>query len=386
MKIAVIGGGFAGRAAAQVLGHSLGGGLVDELVLIDRNEYTTMLPSLPDLAGDRVREADLRESIVKLIPTSFKFMQKNILQVDLNAKEIQFDDTTHYAYDYLVFAPGSKTNFYGNTVLPASAYKMDCLQDALKIRRDAEKFINEHDEINFVVSGAGFTGIELATNLYHMANAMGKKANVTLVEVTNKVLPMLNKSMSSHVQKTVESLGIHFLLEKEVVSYNNSVVTFKDGSKIDNAFYCWCAGVMTSVPLIGNQIETRDKRIMVDAYLRIPEHPEVFVAGDAAAAKNDKDVIVRRAVNFSATEGKCAGTNVVNSINKKTLKSYKLVDLGWVIPLYVNSIGEAFGNELKGRIGISMHYIMCGLKNYSLRHFMNYLGYSARFTFTKPKN
>lgn len=386
MKIAVIGGGFAGRAAARVIGQSLGGGLVDELVLIDRNEFTTMLPSLPDLAGDRVREADLKESIDKLIPSSVQFMQKNITQVNLHRKEIHFSDGGLYQYDYLVFAPGSKTNFYGNTVLPFTAFKMDCMQDALKIRQAAEAFINQNDDIHFVISGAGFTGIELATNLYHMAHAMGKKPKVTLVEVTNKVLPMLSEPMSTHVKKTVEGLGIEFLLEREVVSYENNTVAFKDGSTIPNAFYCWCAGVMTSVPLVGSQQETRDKRVLVDSYLRIPEHPEVFVAGDAAAVKDDKGFVIRRAVNFSATEGKLAGQNLVSVINKETLKPYKVVDLGWVIPLYVDSIGEALGQPLKGRKGIAFHYIMCGLKNYSVRNFLNYLGYSGRFTFTKAKH
>lgn len=385
MKIAVIGGGFAGRAAAKILGNTFGGGLEVELVLIDRNEFTTMLPSLPDLAGDRVRESDLKESIDKLIPSSFKFLQKNILQVDLHKKSIQFDDGTNYTYDYLVFAPGSKTNFYGNTVLPATAYKMDCLQDALTIRKAAEKYINENNDIHFVISGAGFTGIELATNLYHMAKTANKTAKISLVEVTNKVLPMLSNSMSTHVKGVVEGLGIEFLLEKEVVSYENNTVTFKDGGTINNAFYCWCAGVMTSIPLVGNVQETRDKRVFVDPYLRIIEHPEVFVAGDAAAVKDEKGIVIRRAVNFSATEGKLAGINLVNAIQRQTLKPYKVVDLGWVIPIYVDSIGEALGNPMKGRKGIAFHYFMCGLKNYSMRNFFHYLGYSGRFSFTKAK-
>lgn len=385
MKVAIIGGGFAGRAAAKTLGNALGGRSDYEIVLIDRNDYTTMLPSLPDLAGQRVKAEDLKESIEKLLPPHVKFLKKNITLVDFNEKTIQFEGGDHYTYDYMVFAPGSKTNFYGNTALPQTAYKMDCLDDAIKIQAAARQFIHDHDTVNIVVSGAGFTGIELAVNMYHLAHEMGKKPRVVLAEVTNKVLPMLTDKMSSHVKKTIEGLGIEFLLEHEVVGYENETVSFKNGTQIDNAFYAWCAGVMTSVCTTGNQQELRDRRILVDSYLRIPEHPEVFVAGDAAAFKDEKGNCIRRAVNFASTQGSTAGKNILKAMAKQTLEPYKIVDLGWIIPLYVDSIGEAFGNPVKGRMGITFHYLICGIKNYNFTNLAHYIGYSVKFLFTKAK-
>lgn len=383
MKVAIIGGGFAGRAAAKTLGKAIGS--THEIVLIDKNEYTTMHPSLPDLAGNRVKESVLKGQIIDLIPNNVRFLKKTITEVNFNDKQINFDAGEPYVYDYLVFAPGSKTNFYGNEVLPKTAYKMDCLKDALHIHEAAKAFIQSHDEVNLVVSGAGFTGIELAVNLYHLAHELGKKPKVSLVEVTGKVLPMLTDDMSSHVKRTIESLGIEFLLEKEVVGYENEIVSFRDGSKIENAFYCWCAGVMNAIPAVGNHQEMRDKRIIVDAYLRIPEHPEVFVAGDGAAFKDEKGNCIRRAVNFAYTQGKTAGANVAKAIVKDSLSPYKIQDLGWIIPLYVNSVGEAFGTPVKGRIGITGHYLICGAKNYSIGNFMSYLGYSIKFFFTKAR-
>ncbi len=386
MKIAIIGGGFAGRSAAKKLAKSLANQPDVEIVLIDKNEFTTMHPSLPDLAGGRVDENDLIENIVKLIPSNVKFMKRLIEQVNFNEKMIYFADGSNYVYDYLIFSPGSKTNFYGNERLPKTTYKMDCLGDAKHIHEAAKAFIQSHDEINIVVSGAGFTGIELATNLYHLSHDMGKKPKVSLVEVTNKVLPMLSNDMSLHVKKTMEKLGIEFLLEREVVGYDNDTVTFKDGSSIQNAFYCWCAGVMNAIPVSGAHQEIRDKRILVDAFLRIPEHPEVFVAGDAAAFKDDKGNCIRRAVNFAATQGTTAGENVLRSIQQQPLNPYKIVDLGWIIPLYINSIGEALGIPVKGRIGIPMHYLICGVKNYNPKNFFHYLGYAVKFFFTQARN
>lgn len=57
---------------------------------------------------------------------------------------------------------------------------------------------------------------------------------------------------------------------------------------------------------------------------------------------------------------------------------FKPVDLGWVIPLYVTSVGEAFGRKTKGRLGIPMHYVMCDIKNYNVKNILSYSGYSRR--------
>lgn len=386
MKIAIIGGGFAGRSAAKKIASAMSGRPDVEIVLIDKNDFTTMLPSLPDLAGGRVHENDLTEKIVKLIPSSVKFLKQSVSQVSFKEKTIYFTNEETYAYDYLVFSAGSKTNFYGNEQLPKTTFKMDCLGDAKHIHEAAKTFIQSHDEINIVVSGAGFTGIELATNLYHLTHEMGKKPKVSLVEVTNKVLPMLSDPMSTHVKKTMEQLGIQFLLEREVVAYENETVSFKDGSTIENAFYCWCAGVMNAIPTVGDHQEMRDKRIIVDAFLRIPEHPEVFVAGDSAAFKDEKGNFIRRAVNFAATQGTTAAENLIKTIQNQPLSPYKIVDLGWIIPLYINSIGEAFGTPVKGRIGIPMHYLICGIKNYNPQNFLHYLGYAVKFFFTTARD
>lgn len=386
MEILILGGGFAGISAANKLGQALGHQPDIHITLIDKNKYTTMLPSLPDVAGGRVVEKALIEDIIHLIPKDVAFKQLQVDHVDLIQKHIVLKDQRVMPYDYLIFAAGSKTNFYGKEQVLTSAHKMDCLEDAIQIRSEAARYIDSSPAPHFVVAGSGFTGIEVATNLNHLMLSKGKLGRVSIVETCDHILPMVSNDISNFTKNTVEHLGIELMMSSEIDRIENGTVSFKDGRVIENAFSCWCAGVMNAIPLVGNQQELRDKRVIVDAFLRIPEHPEVFVAGDSAAAKDEKGAYFRRAVNFAYMQGKSAAGNLIRTIHQEPLKAFKTVDLGWVIPLYTSSIGVALGMNLKGRLGIGFHYIICGVKNYSLRNLIHYFGYAMRFFFTKaPK-
>lgn len=384
MRILILGGGFAGRAAAKKLGKAFSGNNQVEITLIDKNTYTTMLPSLPDLAGGRVNPSSLTEDIQKLIPSKVKFKQAEIERVDFNTRTV-YTKTESVPYDYLIYASGSKTNFFGKEDLFKEAYKMECFDDAITIRDDVEAMLKDGSIKNFVVCGGGFTGLELAANLFHQAKTLQKDINIHVVELADHALPMLKPSMSTYVQNKIEGLGIKFMFSNEVTGYNDQTVTFKNGLPMKNAVLFWSAGVMNAVPVAGNAEALRDQRLVVDGNLRIPNHPEVFVAGDSAAIKDKGGAYIRRAVNYAATSGAHAANNLIRAIHNEPLTPFKPIDLGWVIPLYVSSIGVGLGIGIKGRPGITFHYLMCGIKNYSLSNFMQYIGYGVKFFFTSGK-
>ena len=381
MRVVIIGGGFAGIEAAKQVFNQLPFDKKVEIVLIDKNKYSTMLPSLPDVAGKRVEEKYIQEDIEKMLPKAVKFLNKSVDLVDFNKKTI-FMQKEELTYDYLIFSPGSKSNFFNHDEEFQKNLKLDCLDDAIKIRKEFGEALSKRPKLNLVISGAGFTGIELACNLYHYAKVNGGEITITLIEKADRILPMLSEKMSKYVMNKMKLMDIKFLTGEEVVYFEENVVKLKNKGEIQDAFFCWCSGVKLSVNAVGNHKGLFDGRIIVDEFLRIPEHLEVFVAGDAAAVKTEKTYL-RRAVNFAFTAGKFSGKNVAATIQEEKLKTFKVADLGWVIPIYISSIGVAFGMETKGRLGISMHYVMCGLKNYNARNFLKYIKYASTFIFTK---
>lgn len=380
MKIFIIGGGFAGIKAAKELSKNISNS--HEVYLINEQAYTTMLPNLPEIVSGRLKEKDITENISALIPGTVKFLQEKVVSVNFDERKISTKDN-EYSYDYLIFAAGSKTNYFGFNDNLDKVNILESLESAKNLREKFLAYLNETDEANLVISGAGFTGIELACNLYDLCKKEGKTINVTMVELGKRLLPMLSQKAFTHISDRLNRLKFNIYTENQIKSFDGKNVTLRNGEIINNAFFCWCSGVRASLKPIGDYEALPDGRILVDKFLAIPKYPEVYVAGDAAAIKDEKGNVLRRAVTFSEESGKHAGKNIAFKITEKEVQPFKPLDLGWIIPMYITSVGEAFGLEVKGRIGIFMHYVICGLKNYSLRNFLVELKAAIKYPFAK---
>lgn len=381
MKVFVVGGGFAGVKAARQLSSKLS--VEHEIYLIDKNEYTTMLPNLPEITSGRLREEDITEKISKLLPSSVKFLKEEISSISFDGKRIVTKDN-EYKYDYLVLATGSTTNLYGFNQHLESVNVLDSLEAADNVKEKFKSYVDKTENPTLVVSGAGFTGIELACNLYDYAKKQGKKLNVTFVELAKKVLPMLSEKSSKHVMSKLQKLDFKIYTENQIVGFDGNNITLKNGEVLRNVFFCWCSGVRSSIKPLGTYEALPDGRIVVDEYLSISAYPEVYAVGDAAAIKDKDGKFLRRAVTFAEMSGKHAGTNIAATINNKQRNAFNPIDLGWIIPIYISSIGVAMGVEVKGRKGIFMHYILCGIKNYSLKNFGRALAAAFKYPFAKP--
>lgn len=382
MRIVIVGGGFAGIAAAKKVHSKIGNKNGVHIELIDRNEYTTMLPSLPDVAGGKIEKRFLCENIVKLLPKNVKFTKMNIDKIDLNIKKILGISAQEVSYDKLIIATGSKTNFYGYDQNLESIYTMDCLDDATRVHKEFQKKLENKKDINLVIAGAGFTGLELASNLYHLACTQKRKICITIIEKGKKLMPIISQKLVCEIEKESALCEFNILTDEEVVSFDGTNVFLRNNGKIENAFFCWCAGVKVSVNIEGNYQKLGDGRIIVDKYLKIPEYQDVYVTGDTAAIKKG-DNFIRRAVNFAYMSGLSAGANLAKDIKGEALKEFKPIDLGWVIPINMSSVGVAMGIQIKGRLGIMMHYLISGAKNYNFRNFLQYVYYAFSFSLKK---
>lgn len=380
MKIFVIGGGFAGIKAAKELGKNL----LDnhEIYLIDKNEYTTMLPNLPEIVSGRLNKEDITENISNLIPREVNFLKEEIIEVNFDERKI-VTRNNEYDYDYLVFAPGSTTNFFGFKDNLDKVNVLDSLEAAQKVRQSFLEHIESRNEINLVISGAGFTGIELACNLYDLAKRNNKKISVTLVDLCKKVLPMLSEKSANHVIDKLNKMDFKMYTENQVNNFDSRDIVLKNGEVITDVFFCWCSGVKSPLKPNGKYDILPDGRILVNEFLNVENYPEVYIAGDAAAIKDSKGNMLRRAVTFSEMSGKHAGKNISAVVNGRERAVFKPIDLGWIIPMYITSVGVVMGVEVRGRMGIFMHYFICGMKNYSFNNFIKELKAAIKYPFTK---
>lgn len=362
-KTVIIGGGFAGLQACRALrGHSI------QTLLIDSQSATTMLPALPDVAGGWVPERLVQRPLAELLPPNVVPLQQSVSSIDLESGTLVAGGET-MGYRHLLIAAGSVPNFYQTGFPRDRLYALGTLQDALRIRNDFAAYLQQVDRPHVLVSGTGYTGLELAMSLFFRAKAAGKPCGVTIVDPKPILLPSLPDKQRQYVLDFLVGQGADVRLGVAVESFDGRHA-IAGGRTYENVFYCWAAGSMFAVPEIkGNVERIRDGRLKVNPDLSLPGYPNVFVAGDSAAIYRNGQAL-RKAVNFAYYGGRHAGRNIARRLHGRSTRPFRPRDLGWVVPFHVTSIGRLPGNLwIRGRLGVRLHHLMCGIRNYSLANF-----------------
>ncbi|MFO7822039.1 MAG: FAD-dependent oxidoreductase [Lentisphaeria bacterium] len=372
-NIVILGGGFAGRGAAEILAKSIRKERqLVEITLIDRHSYTTMLPALPDVAGTRIPPGYLTEEVVDLISADIKFLQASVRHVDLTRQVVTMD-RQKIGYDYLIIATGSTAEFFGFDQNLDSVYKLASLEDAERIGREFPDYLRRAENPTAVVAGGGYTGLELACNLRYAAHKFGGGCDIAVVELADQILPNMSTTIRAYIEKRCAERNINLLTGRSVSKFDGTDIELSDGTVLKDAFLCWSTGTKFELPVEGEQESLKDGRIIVDSTLQIPQYPGVFAAGDAAAM-NFGGGYLRKAVNFSLYSGQHAARNISRLLDGRAASPFKPIDLGWVIPFCNAGAGKMFSRfTVKGRFPLALHYFMCGYRNYNTANRLHFL-------------
>jgi NADH dehydrogenase len=364
-KVVIIGCGFAGVSAAQRLSKFR---QALELTIIDKNPYFNFLPCLPDVIGRNVSPDYLRYPI-ELLSRSLKlnFIREEVKSIDLE-KNTVFTPERNIVYDYLIIASGTETNFYGNSEIRQHAYKLDNARDA-ELIRDA---LRKKDFDYYIISGAGYTGIEIATSLRAYLKKRSQNKPILIVEKSAGILGALPEWIKNYTSRNLDELNIRVLLNSAIAKAENGKVTLSNQDTFSNAMLIWTAGVKTPdfVQNLGVG-KTPQGRLEVDEYLRINDN--CFSVGDSAYFRY-KNSSLRMAVQFAITQGTLAAANIIRSIQGKKLRRYKPFDLGYIIPMANNkSCGQVLGIRVKGSLPTLLHYYMSVYRSYNLKNKFGFL-------------
>jgi NADH:ubiquinone reductase (H+-translocating) len=349
-KIVIIGCGFAGAWAANGLARwpkAL------DVTVIDKNPHMSFLPCLPDVIGRGVDPRHLSYPIADFAARAgCSFIQAQTQSLDLKNRTVVTSQGS-LAYDYVLVASGSETNFYGNDQIKRFAYKIDDVDDARRLR----EAVDTNDFERYLVAGAGYTGIEVATNLRRCLTAKNRRAPVIVVEKGPSLLGPLPEWMKHYVAENLRHLDIE-------VRFNSGIT---DTAALGNALLVWAAGVKTAPFVSALELEkTPQGRIKVDAYLRA--RPDCFFAGDTACFGTEKSML-RMAVQYAITQGACAAINIARSALGQKLVPYRPLDLGYVIPLANDrACGHILGMDMRGRLPLVLHYLMCAYRSYGWKN------------------
>ncbi len=376
MKIIIAGAGFAGIHCAKKLAPLKG----HEIMLFNKEDYTAMLPALPDVAGGRVDKKHIIEKIVKLVPENIRLKTETIISVNLDSKEVHSQKNT-YPYDILILSEGVEVNYYGFNQNLDKIYTLENVEDAMKINREILKRAKNGSLLNVVISGSGFTGLEMGAAL-HKALKVYPEIAIHFIEIRDSILAPQEPLFAAYLKKEFESLGLHFHMKNSIKNFDGNKVVLDSGVELDQAVLIWTSGVKRAVPITGKTRELPNGRLIVNPDLRLPDYGNVFAIGDCSAFQEGGNYL-RMSVNYAEMMGSFTGKNIIRLINGEPLKSFTPLDMGWILPVGYTSVGVVFNFKIKGKIGVLLHYMIIGLKNYNLTNLIAYIGYAFKFFFSK---
>jgi len=300
-RVVIVGGGFAGLSAARKLSRT-----PVEVVLVDRRNHHLFQPLLYQVATAVLSPADIAHPIRRIFrhQANTQVVLAEAQRVDPERRVLE-TDVADLEYDYLVLAAGSTHSYFGND-WSDRAPGLKSIDDALEMRRrvllafEAAELEDDPAEraaaLTFVVVGGGPTGVELAGALREIAvesirpdfrRVDTSEARILLVEGAGRLLPGMEDSSSQRALEDLRQMGVEVRLETFVTGITDRGVQLGDDELLPARNVLWAAGV-EAVPLAGTVGADQDKagRILVDADLSVPGHPEVFVVGDLASAKD----------------------------------------------------------------------------------------------------
>lgn len=344
-QVVVIGGGFGGLQVAKKLADK-----PVEVLLIDKHNYHTFQPLLYQVAIGSLEADSIAFSLRKNFAGQSNFRFRNAEVTHVNVKENIIDTTIgEIAYDYLVIATGSTTNFFGNKEIERFAMPMKSIPEALDLRsmilqniEEAVLFTTKEERepyLNFVLVGAGPTGVELSGALAELRNHILTKdypelakehMRVYLVDTMPKALSGMSENASNAAKKYLTELGVTILLNKKVESYDGNALKFEDGETIHTKNVIWSAGVMGVIPGgISKNLVERGNRIRVDSICRVADFQNIFAIGDVAAMITDETPKGHPGVAQVAIQmGSHVAKSIIQLINNEPTEPFKYFDKG----------------------------------------------------------
>ncbi|MGF7040541.1 NAD(P)/FAD-dependent oxidoreductase [Mucilaginibacter lappiensis] len=343
--VVIIGGGFGGLQVAKKLENK-----PVEVLLLDKHNYHTFQPLLYQVAMGSLESESIAFSLRKNFSSqkNFRFRIAEVSKV--NAEKNTIDTTIgEIAYDYLVIATGSTTNFFGNKDIEHFSMPMKSIPEALNLRYSVLQNIEEallkpskeerDPYLTFVLVGAGPTGVELSGSLAELRNHILNKdypelkredMKVYLVDFLPRVLGPMSEEASKAAKDFLTGMGVEVLLGMKVESYDGEEIKFEGGKTIRTKNVIWSAGVMGVVPEgIDKDIIERGNRIRTDSICRVVGTTNIFAIGDVAAMiTNDTPKGHPGVAQVAIQMGQHVAKSIMQLINGEPTAPFKYFDKG----------------------------------------------------------
>ncbi|HTH44570.1 MAG TPA: NAD(P)/FAD-dependent oxidoreductase [Oxalicibacterium sp.] len=310
-RIVVVGGGAGGLELVTALGDKLARRGRASVVLVDRSPTHLWKPLLHEVAaGVMDANAHVLDYAAQARWHRFTFQQGSLKGLDRARRTITVDAVLdvdgfellpqrEIAYDTLVLAIGSVTNFFNTPGAAEHATALDMLEQAEHFRRRMIAACMRADlmsatQVNIVIIGGGATGVELSAELRNTAEVLGaygmhhlnprRDIRITVVEAAPRLLSALPERVSIKTEELLRKLDIDVLTGEKVSEIHANAVLTANGKSLPADLTVWAAGIRAPAILgeLGLPVN-RLGQVLVSQTLQTEIDPAIFAFGDCAA-------------------------------------------------------------------------------------------------------
>ena len=384
-KVVIAGAGFGGLEAAKALSR-----VAVDVTVIDRQNHHCFQPLLYQVATAALSPAEIAWPIRHILrqQRNATVLMAEVNGIDLAGRLVQ-TGAGPISYDYLVIATGATHSHFGHDDWADFAPGLKRIEDATRIRRSIllafEHAELAHDDaerqrlLTFVIVGGGATGVEMAGAIAEIARQTLAKdfrridprsSRIILLEAGPRVLPTLPEDLSRYAERTLTRMGVDVRTSTRVINCDRRGVDL-DRGRIDASTVIWAAGVVASPAArwLGAEHD-RAGRVLVRPDLSLPDHPEVFVIGDAAGVHDQTGTMVPGVAPAAKQMGRYVGRVIAARVDDTpSPPPFRYRSLGDLATIGRRAAVVNFGYlRLKGFVGwlfwsLVHIYFLIGVKN-----------------------
>jgi NADH dehydrogenase len=385
-EVVIIGGGYAGVYALREL-------VKDEYIkitLIDKHTYHHLQPEVYDLIANKANIADVTIDLSSLCAgfghPYLDYKNLKVTDIDYENKIINSEEGERVVFDYLILAVGTRTYFPTSIKGLNNTNDIKKLHRALYFKQNFEKQLlnkiadeaKKCDKTHIAVVGAGLSGVEIAAEMAYYARIFFQRGNfacdnlqISLISSRSTILPGFDKKIIKMANNRLKDLDINIITNTKMDSCDEDWLHLTNGTKIHYSFIVFAGGVEGSNVLLQSNFEKNSKgQVVVDEYLKVNGHDNVFAIGDAAEIKDKSGEIMPANVTVARYSGVTAAKNIIATINNKKLKRCNPFIEGTLI-------------ALGGRYAVCDLYGVLKLQGYLAYLIKQYVFFSYKFPLIK---
>lgn len=366
-KIIFLGAGFANLSIIKGLSKDTLSKA--KFILINNTSYHAKVSELHKIAAKEA-EKYIKVELKDIVPSEIEIVQDSVVTVKENKVICKNGE---YDFDEVYVGLGANKNTFGIAGLEETLEIGD-YENALKTQQTVFSNLQNDDEVykNIVICGAGFSGVELCGSLAVVCKEKGIKANIYIVEAMDEILPMYSKNLAKIARNYLENLGVKVLSSHKIIKKDGDRLYLNDeNTYIDSKNIIFTAGVKGNAIMAESVFAQKNNRVMVDEYLRAPEHKNCYILGDCSVVMNGERPFAPTA-QIACKQGEYLARSLMARLNNLEFnEKFVYHDKGSVCSISEKySVAFVFGKELSGFLAnklkrfteIKWQYKLFGLK------------------------